>query len=401
MNMPVSDTYRRSSHILLGVENMYPEKELISKMRFALETLTFHKEDAAKVVDDLLVILKTLKKYPATPFIENLVKAENSKQLFEAVLALIDHLSYAAMFDDIRLISSHFSLVEDNESLKNLVVRLLNDLKENKDYWFCKDVVAIILEPNPFVKCKKILNFYEFLYDDESIAQLRKALDHYVSLDSEDQLYSFLHQNLEIPLLNNIKNLGDFPGRDRLIESMSKGQVKSKVWAIETLNGLKLDLQTGLVLCGWFGVLPYLMFENGFDSIVSVDIDDGCETVAKRINKWHFDKSKFQAMTKDIFAIDYNNIETSFKFIEHIQLKPDIIVNTSCEHIDNFNEWYDKIPEGQLMLLQSNDFFDCDEHVNCVNSTAEFREQTPMTKRLFSGALPLEKYTRYMVVGYK
>ena len=66
-----------------------------------------------------------------------------------------------------------------------------------------------------------------------------------------------------------------------------------------------------------------------------------------------------------------------------------------------FREWYSKIPEGQLLLLQTNDFFSCEDHVNCVNSTAEFRDQTPMSKRLFSGALPLEKYTRYMVIGYK
>ena len=82
-------------------------------------------------------------------------------------------------------------------------------------------------------------------------------------------------------------------------------------------------------------------------------------------------------------------------------LKYDLWVNTSCEHIEDFQAWYESIPSGQLLLLQSNDFFGVDDHVNCVNSVAEFREQTPMTKRLFSGALPLDKYTRYMTIGYK
>ena len=37
------------------------------------------------------------------------------------------------------------------------------------------------------------------------------------------------------------------------------------------------------------------------------------------------------------------------------------------------------------------------DDVNCVNSVAEFREQTPMTKRLSPGT-SLDKYTRYMTI---
>ena len=53
------------------------------------------------------------------------------------------------------------------------------------------------------------------------------------------------------------------------------------------------------------------------------------------------------------------------------------------------------------MILQSNDFFDVEEHINCVSSLTEFNEQTPMTTVLYQGELPLEKYTRYMRIGIK
>ena len=43
---------------------------------------------------------------------------------------------------------------------------------------------------------------------------------------------------------------------------------------------------------------------------------------------------------------------------------PDTVINTSCEHIENFNEWYDKIPKGKIVILQTNNYFDF-EHVNC------------------------------------
>ena len=36
---------------------------------------------------------------------------------------------------------------------------------------------------------------------------------------------------------------------------------------------------------------------------------------------------------------------------------PDTIINTSCEHIRNFNSWYNAIPQGKLLILQSNNFF--------------------------------------------
>ena len=79
---------------------------------------------------------------------------------------------------------------------------------------------------------------------------------------------------------------------------------------------------------------------------------------------------------------------------------PDTIINTSCEHIENFEEWYSKIPAGKLICLQSNDYVAIEEHVNCVKDSLHFAEMAPLSKVLFTGELPLEKYTRYMRIGY-
>ena len=49
-----------------------------------------------------------------------------------------------------------------------------------------------------------------------------------------------------------------------------------------------------------------------------------------------------------------------------------VIVNTSCEHIEAFSDWFDSPPSGPLLVLQSNDYFSCDEHINCVNMLDEF-----------------------------
>ena len=80
---------------------------------------------------------------------------------------------------------------------------------------------------------------------------------------------------------------------------------------------------------------------------------------------------------------------------------PDTIINTSCEHIENFKEWYDSIPKGKFVILQNNNYTELDEHINCVSNVDEFVAMTPMTQRLYKGELETPKYTRYMTFGYK
>jgi hypothetical protein len=86
---------------------------------------------------------------------------------------------------------------------------------------------------------------------------------------------------------------------------------------------------------------------------------------------------------------------------EQLSDEPATIVNTSCEHIENFDTWYNKIPKGKLVILQTNDYVENEDHVNCSLDLPAFEAQTPMTTCLYSGELQLEKYTRYMRIGYR
>ena len=67
---------------------------------------------------------------------------------------------------------------------------------------------------------------------------------------------------------------------------------------------------------------------------------------------------------------------------------------------EDFEHWFAKIPKGKLVCLQSNDYVAIDEHVNCVKDSLHFAEMAPLSKVLFTGELPLEKYTRFMRIGY-
>ena len=35
----------------------------------------------------------------------------------------------------------------------------------------------------------------------------------------------------------------------------------------------------------------------------------------------------------------------------------DLVINTSCEHLPDFDRWWKRIPAGQQVVLQSNDYF--------------------------------------------
>ena len=167
---------------------------------------------------------------------------------------------------------------------------------------------------------------------------------------------------------------------------LSRGQVRSKLWLISELAKVVEGPIGNVFLCaGWYATLATMLFESSItvDKIRSFDIDDTCRDIAETFNKpWVKDNWKFKSSTKDIMDINYE-----FERYEVIRADgttcplddtPDTIINTSCEHIENFAEWYDKIPAGKLVILQSNNFFEVDEHVNCSIDIDDFSRQTPL-----------------------
>jgi hypothetical protein len=79
----------------------------------------------------------------------------------------------------------------------------------------------------------------------------------------------------------------------------------------------------------------------------------------------------------------------------------DLVINTSCEHLAAFDSWYAAVPAGQLLVLQSNDYYAVAEHVNCVPDLAAFQAQAPLAEVLFAGTHRMRRYTRFMLIGRK
>lgn len=209
-----------------------------------------------------------------------------------------------------------------------------------------------------------------------------------------------------------------------LAHALNKNQMASKRWLLDALHATALGgppaaagtpsprragvphFGTVYVLGGWYGVLGAMLLADArFDigRVLSIDLDSGCVEIAEFLNRRHVAAGRFGAIVADMLEIDYAaGASPSDDDSEGApDLAPDLVVNTSCEHLDPFADWYDRVPAGALLALQSNDMFAEPVHTNCVADLAAFRAQAPMAEELYAGALKLRRYTRFMLIGRK
>jgi hypothetical protein len=194
-------------------------------------------------------------------------------------------------------------------------------------------------------------------------------------------------------------------------DCFSRGQLQSKMWAIQELEKINKPLGTVFLCAGWYGILATMIFESELlqvKSIRSFDIDKTTVDIAETFNKlWFVNDWRFKALPMDILDINYNSLTWQYWSNKNDRLSypitdnPDTIINTSCEHITEFDRWYNMLPKGKLLVLQANDFVDLDMHTNCYKDLEDFATHTPMKQVLYSGVLQLEKYNRFMRIGFK
>lgn len=190
--------------------------------------------------------------------------------------------------------------------------------------------------------------------------------------------------------MDAIRNSED---RDRTLESFWGGQLQSKTWLIEHLEKSSRITNASVVIHGgWNGVLASMLFNStvGIRHIISLDIDPNCVGIANTINKRQEMEGKFKAITADMCNYEYDN-------------QPDIVINTSCEHItkEQYERWIENVPKSSKIILQSNNYFDLDEHINCVGTLEQFKKESRLSNILVADELELPKYKRFMIIGSK
>ncbi len=193
------------------------------------------------------------------------------------------------------------------------------------------------------------------------------------------------------PFVRNIARTVQRFRRQDLSIALNRKQIACKTWLLDELHRTYGgDYRSVWVLGGWYGVLSALFAEDQryrIDGIVSYDIDSACEEVAECLNREGAMSGSFKARTADMLKLDYASGT------------PDLIINTSCEHLEDVSAWLDLIPHGTRLVLQSNNYFGEPDHFNCASSLEEFKAQAPISNIDYEGELALKNYTRFMLIG--
>ncbi len=146
-----------------------------------------------------------------------------------------------------------------------------------------------------------------------------------------------------------------------------------------------------VAICGgWLGLLPRLILDNDVihtTHVHSMDIDLAVTIAAGELNSEYIIGDQFTSTLTNCHDVYYGDYDT--------------IINTSCEHFSDFGHWWEKIPDGKFVVLQSNNFMELEDHVDCVLSVEELAAKAGLCEVLYMGSLPCIKYTRFMVMGVK
>ena len=107
------------------------------------------------------------------------------------------------------------------------------------------------------MKTHELLDRLELLYpDNEMLQDLRRA---FVD-DDRNSLQRIIGNINPTEITNAVRMLEG--NKDFVEDSLSQGQIKSKLWLINELKKLKLDLGTVFLCAGWYAILATLIFEN-------------------------------------------------------------------------------------------------------------------------------------------
>ena len=199
-----------------------------------------------------------------------------------------------------------------------------------------------------------------------------------------------------------VQNRNTYPAH-----AFSKGQLASKAWLIDELWRVRIEKlptpnpDTVIILGSWVGSLIEPLFQQFPNIRRTYGIDIDAESIAKseKLNQKHVQNEwKYKGVVADVDNLTLNNCEFETGG-ELITVKPNWIINTSCEHMDN--NWFNSVDEDQLLIIQSNNSEEFEGHINTCDNLDEFIQKYPLKTQLMCGELSAPAYTRFMQIGFK
>ena len=184
----------------------------------------------------------------------------------------------------------------------------------------------------------------------------------------------------------------------RVLDSMNRSQLESKLWIVNELSELMLFPKSVALLGGWYAnyIVP-LLIEHGVELIHNFEIDEDAKTISYKFNKTYKDKKQYKC---DIVNTMFDSVWNKQKKTEPVF---DFIINTSCEHMfpmRRFRELNKNLSGNPIYVLQSTNEDKYEDHINCVSGPEELAEQAELINVVYSGTKVLDNgMKRFMVIG--
>ncbi len=277
--------------------------------------------------------------------------------------------------------------------VKKLIVLAKTNLDKNDDNELFPRTINLILKA------------FRVISTDSSDTFLDPAdWAHYAKvLFPEDKLFTQLHRYFRNP--NADVNI--------ISDAFSRGQIQSKVWLTKELANIKTNYNDIMVMAAWYGqVRSILDVMLTYNRMRLLDIDPvNCAISDNVFNYLELENYKVKSCCADIneltcykngYELNLHNYSDPESKVIVEKYEPDLIINTSAEHMDD--TWFNQIrfkefENNPIVAIQSNNLFDIPEHINCVHGIDHMKKKFPMKEILFEGELQLKGYKRVMLIG--
>jgi hypothetical protein len=132
--------------------------------------------------------------------------------------------------------------------------------------------------------------------------------------------------------------------------SFESGLILNKLWLIHELKKIQDQFSTIYILGSWYGNMSILLAKSQiqYDHIVNVDSDPQVVRGSQRIARAMGLDDRIEPMVQDANRLDYRQLD-----------EDGLVINTSCHDMENLG-WFDHIPDGVMVALQSRDDVDHD-----------------------------------------
>jgi hypothetical protein len=129
--------------------------------------------------------------------------------------------------------------------------------------------------------------------------------------------------------------------------SFDRGLVLNKLWLLHQLEKIQDQFTTIYILGAWYGNMSILLAKSRiqYNHIVNVDQNVDVARAAKRMGRM-LNIGNTEYMVKDANRLDYRELD-----------QDGLVINTSCHDMEN-QGWFEHIPAGVMVALQSRDDVD-------------------------------------------